>query len=217
MKKWIFVFGFLIFSQSFLAQAEPTGNKDVDFWLYYKRLVDAADSIQAKTKSVEFDTKSVFAEAKKLDTQSHPMFYFEKAQEYYEKGKYNESGFLNYLGKMRATDFNNCDLGYFAKGEKGHLLDESVYLFLSADVDNYKRIIQMAIDFYEKNPYTFLVKNAKGYKKQPVENEYRELVKALSTIKPKDIAEIQEGRKEMIDRINEYYEAYKPAFEKKKK
>ena len=213
----MFVFGFLLSSQSFFAQAEPSGNEEVDFWLYYKRLVDAADSIQAKTKSVEFDTKSLFAETKKLDAQSHPMFYFEKAQEYYQKGKFNESGFLNCLGKMRATDFNTNDVGHFVKGENEHLLDESVYLFLSADVANYKRIILLAIDFYEKNPYTFLVKNAKSYKKKPVESEFRQLVKVLSTTDPKEVAEIQMGRKEMIDRINEYYEAYKPAFEKKKK
>lgn len=214
--KWIFLLGFLVMSSSFVAQEPSSESKDVEFLIHYKRLVDAADSVQAGKKSLEFDTEALFAETKRLDAEGHPMHYFQKAAEYYRKGKYNESGFLNYLGRMRVVDFNKTDLGHFSKGETEHQLDESSYLFLSADVSNYKKIIQLAIDYYEKNPYTFLVKNAKAYKKQPVEENYKMMVKELSTTDPNKIAEIQEGRKEMIDRINEYYNAYFPSDKNKK-
>lgn len=214
IKKTLLIIGIIMFGHCYYAQTKPTGNKELDYYLYYKRLVDAADSIKTQKKTVEFDSKKLFEETKKLDKENYPGAYITKANDYYEKGKFNESGFLYYLSQLRATDFNASTLGHYNKSETANMLEESSYLFLSADVANYHRILKMAIDYYEKEPYIYLVKHDKAYKKQSVTGRYRELLKLLDTKDPKMIAEIQAGRQEMIKRINEYYEAYRSSFEK---
>ncbi|SKB70760.1 hypothetical protein SAMN05660477_00707 [Soonwooa buanensis] len=214
IKKTLLILSLIIFGHSYFAQTKPTGNDELDYILYYKRLVDAADSIKTHKKTVEFDSKKLFEETKKLDKENYPGAYIAKANDYYKKGKYNESGFLYYLTQLRAADFNASTLGHFNNDETANMLEESSYLFLSADVANYHRVLKMAIDYYEKEPYTYLVKYDKTYKKQPVVERYCELLELLETKDPKVIAEIQDGRQEMIKRINEYYEASKSAFEK---
>ncbi|WP_300673272.1 hypothetical protein [Soonwooa sp.] len=214
IKKSLLIFSLIIFGHCYFAQTKPTGNEELDYILYYKRLVDAADSIQAHKKTVAFDSKKLFEETKKLDSKNYPDAYIRRANEYYKKGKYNESGFLYYLTQLRAADFNASTLGHYGNDETADMLEENSYLFLSADVANYHRILKMAIDYYEKEPYTYLVKYDKTYKKQPVEERYCEMLKLLETKDPKVIAEIQDGRQEMIKRINEYYEASKSAFKK---
>lgn len=214
IKKLLLILSLIIFGHSYFAQTKPTGNEELDYILYYKRLVDAADSIQTHKKTVEFDSKKLFEETKKLDKENYPAAYITKANDYYKKGQYNESGFLYYLTQLRAADFNASTLGHYSNDETANMLEESSYLFLSANVENYHKILKMAIDYYEKEPYIYLVKHDKAYKKQSVTGRYRELLKLLDTKDPKMIAEIQAGRQEMIKRINEYYEAYRSSFEK---
>ncbi|GGG61371.1 hypothetical protein GCM10007332_24060 [Epilithonimonas arachidiradicis] len=181
---------------------------DKEILLLYKNVIEKSDSLLAIGKIAQIDSKKVLSDARLADKE-YPEKYFEKSMEYFKNHQYNESGFLYYLGKMRAEDLNNLGQEHYTTGsDYDTILEEGLFIYLSADADNYAKILQMAMDFYNENPYSYISKT-KGYKKLKDPKKYSELIKMLQGDKTKIQTELNMQRDDMKNRITPYFQLLK--------
>lgn len=187
----------MIFSQS-----------DKEVLMLYKNVIQKSDSLLAIGKISQIDSQKIFSDAKSADKE-YPESYFRRSIEYFKRGRYNESAFLFYLGKMRAEDLNNLGHEHYSTGsEYETILEEGLFIYLSADADNYAKILQMAMNFYNENAYSYISKT-KGYQKLKNPKNYSQLIKVLKGEKTKVQAELNAQRDEMINRIQPYFQMLK--------
>ena len=144
---------FLLFSSLIYAQDEA------DLFADYKKAIVKSDSLLKIGKISNINKTEVLKVAAALD-QKHPDEYLKKSLEYAKLGKYNESSFFYFLGKMRLVDFNrNGEFGHWDFGENGMLLNEMLYIYLSKDVSNYENVLILVTDYYDNNDYAYLKKS----------------------------------------------------------
>lgn len=184
----------MIFSQS-----------DKDALLLYKNVIEKSDSLLAIGKIAQIDSKKVLADAQLAD-KAYPDLYFKKSMEHFENHRYNESGFLFYLGKMRTEDLNNLGQEHYnLSSEYEVLLEEGLFMYLALDKDNYAKVLKMAKDHYDTRDYTYISKT-KGYKKLADPKDYSKMIKALQEDNGKIQAELNAEREDMKNRIIPYFQ-----------
>ena len=190
---------FLIMSESSLAQDEFDIIRD------YKKALVKSDSLLAKGTISGLDLKKLMTITKKLDNQ-HPSGYIAQAIVYFKKGDYNESGFLYHLVKMRLVDWNKNNKGaiYDFLGDENVYLEEGVFLYLAADIDNYKSVVELAINYYKENEYLYISKND-NYNKAEVPVEYNEMLKEFDENRETVKQGLFETREDMRKKVEGYY------------
>lgn len=199
IKKLLLINLFLFCFQIIFAQSED----DSDYLLMYKTMIEKSDSLKSIGKLSEFKVKNIEEIAKNLD-KNDPSNYFETSYHYFKDSKYNESAFLFHLGKMRTEDYNKSGKGYYEpRGDIGMILEEGIFMYLATDIDNYKKILKMAVDFYNKNEYTFISKT-KNYHKLINPTNYTEIIDTFQNNRKESEQDLKKGREEMTSKIYEY-------------
>lgn len=170
----------------------------------YKNVVIKSNSLLKKGKIADLNYSEVEKLATNLD-QQYPSEYLKSAYEYSKKGKYNESAFLYFLSEMRIVDFNkNGQSEHWDNSEKGMILNEILFIYLATDADNFRKIIELVTNYYDKNDYTFIQKN-KNYQKVKHPKNYQNLIKEFKE-NPKVVQEnLKKDRDDMIKKINYYF------------
>lgn len=178
---------------------------DQEMVLLYKNVIEKSDSLLTIGKISQIDLKKVLADAKLAD-KAYPELYFKKSTAYFKNSQYNESGFLFYLGKMRAEDLNHLGKEHYTTGsEYDTVLEEGLFIYLSADAENYAKILKLATDYYNENPYNY-ISHSKGYQKLKDPKNYSQLIKVLEGEKTKVQAELNAQRDDMKNRITPYFQ-----------
>lgn len=179
------------------------GQSEDDMLLMYKKMIEKSDSLKTIGKISEFDSKKIETIAKKLDKE-YPIRYFEASRDYFKNSMYNESAFLYHLGKMRTADFNKNEEAYYEPtSDIGVFLEEGIFIYLATDIDNYNKILKMAVGFYNKNDYTFISKN-KNYHKLINPTNYSEIIEVFETKRAESAQELKQARDEMTSKVYEY-------------
>ncbi len=190
---------FLNMSESGFAQDEFDIIRD------YKKALVKSDSMLAKGTISAMNLKELLITTKKLDNE-HPKGYIVQSIAYFKEGKFNESGFLYHLAKMRLVDWNKNNLTayYDFSGEENVYLEEGVFLFLASDIDNYKKVIELAINYYKQNEYIYISKKSL-YNKAQIPEKYNEMLKELDENRETVIQGLFETREDIRKKVEEYY------------
>lgn len=186
-------------SESSLAQDEFDIIRD------YKKALVKSDSLLAKGTISAMNLTELLATTKKLDNE-HPSGYILQAITYFREGNFNESSFLFHLAKMRLVDWNKNNLNYHYDfyGDQKVYLEEGVFLFLASDIDNYRRVLEVAINYYKENPYLHISKNNE-YRKAEVPEEYNEMLKEFDENRETVKQGLFETREDMRKKVEGYY------------
>lgn len=186
-------------SQSGFAQDE------FDVIRNYKKALVKSDSLLAHGNISEINVEELIMVTKKLDNQ-HPSGYVEQALNYFKESKFNESGFLYHLTKMRLVDWNknNTNAYYDFYGDEKVELEEGVFLYLSADIDNYKKVLQLAINYYKENEYLYISKKP-GYHKAEIDVKYKEMLQEFDENRETVKQGLFETREDMRKNVEGYY------------
>ena len=190
---------FLFMSESSNAQDE------FDIIRQYKKALVKSDSLLANGTIATINLKELLATTKKLD-QEHPNEYILQAMAYFKEGNFNESGFLYNLAKLRLADWNKNNVGAFYdfSGEKNMQLEEGLFLYMGADIDNYKRVLELALNYYQDNEYLYISKN-KNYHKAEVPEEYSAMLKEFDENRETVKLGLFEIREDMRKKVEGYY------------
>ena len=129
----------------------------------YKRIYYSADSLN-KIGSIRKLDSNVFLTAKSLD-KLHPSKFFESAVELLSKSKFDEAGFIFYLGSLRYRYYNSANPEY-QPGNDGALLaslksiiSEPVGMYLRTNIDNFISVLKATVSYYNQNDFVFYSKN----------------------------------------------------------
>lgn len=190
---------FLFMSQSSFAQDE------FDIIRAYKKALVKSDSLLANGNISEIDLDELIAVTKKLDNQ-HPSGYIDQALNYFKESKFNESGFLYNLAKMRLVDWNknNVDAYYDFYGDQKVHLEEGVFLYLASDIDNYKKVLELAINYYRENKYLY-ISNKPDYHQAEIPTEYKEMLKQFDENRETVKQGLFETREDMRKKVEGLY------------
>lgn len=129
----------------------------------YKSIYEISDSLK-KNNQLTIVDKNIFKEAKKID-QQHPSKYFETAEKYIIKSKFNEASFFYYLGIMRYQYYNKANPEYQAShdgsllGSLSYTISQPTILYLKTDINNYISILKIATEYYKKNDFKYFSKS----------------------------------------------------------
>ena len=190
---------FLFMSQSSIAQDEFDIIRD------YKKALVKSDSLLASGNISQMNLDELLTITKKLDSRN-PNDYISQALAYFKQGDFNESGFLYNLAKLRLVDLNENTLGakYDFYGEQKVYVEEGVFLYLAADINNYKKVIELAINYYRDNEYLYINKK-QGYHKAQVPTEYIDIMKEFDGNSNVVKQSLYETREDMRKKVDGYY------------
>ena len=197
--KNFFLFLLLFMSQPGFAQDE------FDIIREYKKALVKSDSLLANGNISEINLEELITETKKRDNQ-HPSGYIEQAVKYFKQSKFNESGFLYNLAKIRLVDWNknNVSAHYdFSSDQKVHL-EEGVFLYLASDIDNYKKVLKLALNYYRENEYLYISKKP-GYHQAEIATEYKEMLKEFDKNRETVKQGLFETREDMRKKVEGLY------------
>lgn len=171
----------------------------------YKKALVKSDSLLAEGTISAMNLTELLATTKKLDNE-HPSGYILQAITYFREGNFNESSFLFHLAKMRLVDWNKNNLNYHYDfyGDQKVYLEEGVFLFLASDIDNYRRVLELAIDYFKDNQYLYINKNNE-YRKAEVPEEYNEMLKEFDENRETVKQGLFETREDMRKKVEGYY------------
>lgn len=171
----------------------------------YKKALVKSDSLLANGNISEINLEELLSATKKLDNQ-HPSGYIDQAIKYFKESKFNESGFLYNLIKMRLVDWNKNNVGayYDFLGDQKVYLEEGVFLYLASDVDNYKKVLQLAINYYKENDYLYISKKP-GYHKAKIDEDFNEMIKEFNENRETVKQGLFETREDMRKKVEGYY------------
>lgn len=190
---------FLLMSQSGFAQDEFDIIRD------HKKALVKSDSLLANGNISEINLNELITVTKKLDNE-HPSGYIEQALKYFKESKFNESGFLYNLAKIRLVDWNKNNVGanyHFSGDQKVHL-EEGVFLYLAADIDNYKKVFELALNYYRENEYLYISKKP-GYHQAEIPTEYKEMLKEFNKNRETVKQGLFETREDMRKKVEGLY------------
>lgn len=190
---------FLFMSESSNAQDE------FDIIRQYKKALVKSDSLLANGTIATINLKELLAITKKLD-HKHPEGYILQAMSYFNEGNFNESDFLYNVAKLRLADWNRNNVGAFYNfsGDQKMQLEEGLFLYMSADIDNYKRVLELALNYYKDNDYLYISKNKK-YHKAAIPEEYSAMLKEFDENRETVKQGLFETREDMRKKVEEYY------------
>lgn len=153
----------------------------------YKKIYKTADSLKAIGKENYVESDSLFIKVKELE-KKHPYSFLEAVDEYMLKSKFNEASFIYFVGLMRFKYYNSVNPDY----NDNKLLNkyEDTYggyigHYLRTNADNFIKILQISIDYYINNDFTFFSKNNNIEKFNMQINPFNEYLKDLETNKKK--------------------------------
>ena len=156
--KWLTLL-LLLTSARLPAQSDPDSTSARTQFLLYRNLYAAADSV-IKTKRAGVLDSSVYGLAMSLDG-VHPEAYYEKAAELLKNAKWNDAGFLLYLGYARYRYYNSVNKDYQPSGDGALLaslqatLGKPVNMYLKTYADNFIALLRKSADWYAQHDYIF--------------------------------------------------------------
>ncbi|TDG35589.1 hypothetical protein EZJ43_13285 [Pedobacter changchengzhani] len=178
---------------------------EFDIIRIYKKALVKSDSLLANGDISEINLDELMTVTNKLNNQ-HPSGYVDQALKYFKESRFNESGFLYNLAKMRLVDWNKNNVGvyYDFYGDQKVELEEGVFLYLAADIDNYKKVLELALKYYRENDYLFISKKP-GYHKAEISEDYKEMLSAFDKDRETLKQGLYETREDMRKKVEGLY------------
>lgn len=166
----------------------------------YKAVYDKAESFVKASPNFTVSAETENA-LKKFDTQS-PSSYFGEATYFLEKdvSKYNDALALFTIGNIRHNYYIAVNKDYapndnWATAESMNAVyKEKVNIYLQQDINEYKSILKYAIDYCNKNNYSYYTKPKKDEEHKKAIEPFETLIKNLEVDKDKYIKEWHEER-----------------------
>ncbi|MEO5911567.1 MAG: hypothetical protein ABIP95_11810 [Pelobium sp.] len=99
---------------------------------------------------------------------------------------------------------NNVTAHYDFLGDQKVYIEEGVFLYLASDIDNYKKVLELAINYYRENEYLFISKK-QGYHKAEIDVEYKEMFQEFNENRETVKQGLFETREDMRKKVEGYY------------